>query len=451
MNSSSDDILSSQSVRDDFFSKRDYISEDFARLEQEYLWPNIWQIACRAEEIPNPGDVINYDIADDSVMVLRNAEGELRAYFNACPHRGRRLISQGACVKQIQCRFHGWRWNLEGQNVFVLDRHDWDGALRDEDIQLRKVHVAEWQGFVFINMAEEPEPLEKFLDPINTLLDSFEFGKMNYRWYKTVRLNCNWKTVVEAFNEGYHVAQTHPQLLEYFNDYTYSRNFGRHSAFGYPAYPPVQQSPRLDRDAPEDYRSLVLAYVEEFDKNLMAMVTPRAYEAAQRLRTEVSPEAGPEEVLGKWAQWTMETAEQEGAGWPPVTPEVLEQSHADWHLFPNTVFLHGNVDGLLWYRARPYGGDPNQCLFDIWSFVRYAPGKQPPLQREYYDNWRDYDGWGRILKQDFVNLEEVQRGMRVRSFKGSRTNPKQERAVSNFHRVLHQFIEEQIAKTSDRA
>lgn len=438
--------LSSQAVRDDYVPKDDYISRDFAKLEAKYLWPKIWQIACRAEEIPAAGDVVNYDIGDDSIIVLRDADGALRAYFNACPHRGRRLVSQAARVKQIQCRFHGWKWDLDGKNAFVMDRDDWGGCLKSDEIRLHPVHVAEWQGFVFINMGDDPEPLEQFLDPLVELLENFEFSKMRYRWYKTVRLDCNWKTVMEAFNEGYHVAQTHPQLLDYFDDYTHSANYGRHSAFWYPAYPPLQQSPRLDKKPPEDYREYVLAYVEEFDKNLMAMVTPRSYQAAQRLRTEVAADASPEEVLGKWAQWTVDAANEEGAGWPPITPEILEKAHADWHLFPNTAFLHGNIDGLLWYRARPYGDDPNQCLFDVWSFVRYAPGKEPSIKREFYQHWRDHDGWGRILMQDFVNLEEVQRGMRVRSFRGSRTNPKQERAVSNFHRELHRFIEEAIER-----
>jgi hypothetical protein len=123
-------------------------------------------------------------------------------------------------------------------------------------------------------------------------------------------------------------------------------------------------------------------------------------------------------------------------------------SHADWHVFPNFIFLHGNVDGLLAYRARPDGNDPDSCIFDAWSLVRYAPGGEPPLQKEFYNDWRDHDGWGRILTQDFNNFEDIQRGMKTRSFRGSRTNPVQERVVVNFHRTIHQYIEKGRAQES---
>lgn len=433
--------VSSKSIRDDFIPKAGYVSYDFARLEAEHLWPKIWQIACREEEIPLPGNFVTYDIGQDSIVVLRSNEGQIRAYFNACPHRGRRLVRGQGHVKQIQCRFHGWKWDLDGKNASVLDRQDWGSCLADDEIALTPVHSDTWGGFVFISMEDSPQPLNEFLDPVNRLCKNYEFERMRYRWYKTVRLDCNWKTAIEAFNEGYHVAQTHPQLLNYFDDYTNSKSYGKHSAFWYPSYPPVQQSPRLSKQAPTDNRSLILAYVEEFDKNLMAMVTPRSYEAAQRMYSELPPTATMEEALMKWSELTREAAESEGAGWPPVTMDDIKNSHADWHIFPNTVFLHGNIDGLLWYRARPFNDNPNECLFDVWSLVRYAPGAEPSLTREYYNNWREHDGWGRILKQDFQNLEEVQRGMNVRSFKASRTNPVQERAVSNFHRTLHEHLE----------
>src|SRR3546814_5693202 len=61
----------------------------------------------------------------------------------------------------------------------------------------------------------------------------------------------------------------------------------------------------------------------------------------------------------------------------------------DWHVFPNLVYLHSSVDGVLCYRSRPNGRNPDSCIFDVWSLVRYAPGKEPPLNREYYTDYRD--------------------------------------------------------------
>jgi hypothetical protein len=95
---------------------------------------------------------------------------------------------------------------------------------------------------------------------------------------------------------------------------------------------------------------------------------------------------------------------------------------------------------MLWYRARPDGTNPESCLFDVWSLVRYAPGGEPPLKREFYDNWQDHENWGLVLTQDFRNIEEVQRGMAVRSFRGGRTNPVQEVAVSHFERTVREYL-----------
>ena len=436
-------------VRDDYVPKEGYFDPQFARLEFEHLWPKVWQVACRVEEIPNVGDYVTYDIGRDSIIVVRKSADTIRAFFNSCQHRGRRLTEGCGKMKRFQCRFHGWKYDLDGKCIEVLDRKDWGNKLDDNDVNLVPVSVDTWAGFVFINMDPEPEPLSEYLKPINDLLTNFELEKMRFRWYKTVRLKCNWKTVLEAFDEGYHAAQTHPQLLPYFDDYTGSAALGRHGAFFYPEqYPPLQQSRRLKKEPPKDYRKIVMDYTAAFDRDLAAMVTPRSYEAAQRLKDEVPEDASPDEVLTKWAQWTVEAAEKEGAGWPPVTPEDVRKLPADIHLFPNSVFLAGNVDGMLWYRARPDGDNPESCLFDVWSLVRYGPGGEPPLERQFYENWQDHDGWGLVLTQDFRNIEEVQKGMAVRSFQGSRTNPVQEVAVSHFERTVREHLSRGLAERS---
>jgi hypothetical protein len=107
-------------------------------------------------------------------------------------------------------------------------------------------------------------------------------------------------------------------------------------------------------------------------------------------------------------------------------------------VFPNTIFLH-TADGVLWYRARPNGRDHDSCIFDVWSLERYVPGKEPPLKREFYSDWRQAE-WPLIYKQDFVNLNSLQRGMKSRGFAGQRTNPVQERVIINFHRALRRFL-----------
>jgi len=139
-------------------------------------------------------------------------------------------------------------------------------------------------------------------------------------------------------------------------------------------------------------------------------------------------------------EFQREAAIEDGAGWPDnLSFENIVRAGVDWHIFPNLICLP-NFDGSLWYRARPNGDDPDSCIFDLWSLARYAPGEQPPLVREVLTDWRDHDDWGAIFPQDFQNLGEVQQGMKSRGFVGARTNPIQEKAISNFHRVLRRYL-----------
>jgi nitrite reductase/ring-hydroxylating ferredoxin subunit len=430
-------------IEDFFISKEAYTSREFAQLEAERLWPRVWQVACREEELPHIGSFVTYDIVDDSIIVVRTAKDRIQAFHNVCMHRGRRLTEGCGSTTQFMCRFHGWKWALDGSNTEVVDRADWGGALNDESISLRSVKAETWGGFVFINMDPDSEPLLRFLGPVDEHCRRFEFEKLRYRWYKTVVFPCNWKVALEAFNEAYHVQSTHRQFLEWMEDYTVSAPYGPHSAFWYPALADGRTrfapSSRLDKPADQDLRKYLLSYYKEMHEELGAMVTPRAYEAVQRVMTEVPPDATGIEILTKAREFVRQAAEAEGAGWPDITPEYIVQSKQDWHVFPNLIYLHSNVDGIIAYRSRPNGGDPDGCIFDVWSLVRYAPGAEPPLKREFYEDYRKLDA-GRVLRQDFANMADVQRGLKSRAFPGSRLNPVQEQPVANFHRTIRAFL-----------
>ena len=121
-------------VRDDFVPKEAYFSADFARLEAARLWPRVWQIACRVEELPTVGSYVTYDIVDDSIVVVRTSASEIKAYHNVCTHRGRRLVDGCGSARRFQCPFHGWQFELDGRPAVVVDRDDWGDGLKDDDI-----------------------------------------------------------------------------------------------------------------------------------------------------------------------------------------------------------------------------------------------------------------------------------------------------------------------------
>ena len=436
-------------VRADFVPKDAYLSPEFARLEALRIWPKVWQVACRLEEIPAIGDFVTYDILDESIIVVRTGVTEIKAFFNVCQHRGRRLTAGCGHAKNFMCRYHGWTWRLDGALAKVLDHGDWQGCadMQNEDLRLADVKVDTWGGFVFVNMDPQCEPLAEFLAPMPAYIDCFEFEALRYRWYKSIRLPCNWKVALEAFNEGYHVAATHPQLLNMAgDDVTRSFAMGKHAMFAYPTStrPLGAPSPRTGKPMPEDLRPGLVAFYQEMEDTLKAIFTARDNEAVRRVMTEVPPGTPPMDVFLKGMEFQKEAAIACGAGWPNVTLEQFGKAGTDWHVFPNLVFLMW-PDGVLAYRARPDLKDPDYCIYDIWSLVRYAPGAEPPLKREFYygpNDWQEnvVENFGLILSQDFQNMGEVQRGMKSRGFRGSRTNPLQESAISNFHKTVHGYV-----------
>src|SRR4029079_18457118 len=100
--------------------KERYYDPEFYAQEGEQLWSRVWQMACRLEEIPAVGDAVEYQILDQSVIVVRTGDGEVAAYQNACRHRGVKLVvDRDACASGFTCPFHGWCYDLGGANTFV--------------------------------------------------------------------------------------------------------------------------------------------------------------------------------------------------------------------------------------------------------------------------------------------------------------------------------------------
>lgn len=420
-----------------------YVSRAFHDLEKEFLWPRAWQMACREEEIPKVGDFYTYDILDDSITVIRSTADTISAYHNVCPHRGRRLTDGCGRTQRLHCRYHGWRWNLAGQNIEVVDRDGWGDGLRDEDIALKPVKTQIWGGWVYITMDPDSPPLEEWLAPAKAILDPFDLGGLRYHWRKSTILPCNWKTALEAFNENYHVQTTHRQMLHYMDDINESHAHGRHGMCAYwPALPYGSRSRRLTGGEPTaDIRPGLLAFMEDMYATINFGKNDTAVRAARRLMDEVPQEAAPMDVLIAFDRFISEECAQHGIILPPITGEELWAGGQQWHLFPNQVILQG-TSGLLGYRARPNGDDPNSCIFDVYSLQRYAPGAEPDVELQWNNDLKDEAFWGKILLQDFANLGEIQRGMNSRAFSVARPSPHQESVISNFHRALEEFVTE---------
>jgi nitrite reductase/ring-hydroxylating ferredoxin subunit len=437
-------------VRADFVPSEHYLSADFLRLENERLWPRVWQVACREEELPRVGSYVTYNVMDESIVVVRVSDDSVKAYYNVCQHRGRRLTEGCGHMTRFHCRFHGWQYLLDGSISRINDREDWSGCddFADKDLSLKQVRTETWAGFVFVNMDPHAPPLSEYLAPVPSYLDPYEIQRMRYRWYVSVKLPCNWKVALEAFDESYHLAGTHPQLLiGQGDDTTRSKVFGRHGMFG-PApnlkAPTGAPSPRTGLPPPKDLRQGIVDYLDLVSTTLRAFYSERDAEAAHRLLTEVDPATPPVEMMMKVIEFQREAAIASGAGWPDISLEQLYAAGVDWHIFPNLIILP-YPDAALAYRALPDPKDPDFCIFEVYSLQRYPPGAEPKLERQRFlgdEDWRNFKSISLILQQDFDNMGEVQRGMKSRGFAGARTNPLQESAVSNFHRALCEYLDD---------
>ncbi|MFP5306208.1 MAG: aromatic ring-hydroxylating oxygenase subunit alpha [Gammaproteobacteria bacterium] len=425
-----------------------YVSEAYARAEGERLWSKVWQHAGRVEEIPEVGDYITYEIGNESILIVRSAADAIAAFHNVCTHRGRRLVdtpcgAHHGCgsKKQFVCGYHGWRFDLQGRNRFALDRDDWKGALTEARTRLREVKVDTWGGWIWINMDPDCIPLREYLEPAAGLLDPFELEKMRYRFRQWVVFDCNWKVALEAFMEPYHVAATHPQLLKYGDFYAWSKAQGLHGNDGYDARAPEAGSAatttvhRTGKGA--DARITIARMQKEFWETVGAATTQTLVDAAARLVDEL-PEGTPAaEVHHHWLESARRADAARGVEWPNITDRQMADAGLAWHIFPNQSILQGPTFALC-YRTRPYGTDPDRCIYEAYAIERFPPGQEPKTEWTYAEATEE--NWRMVIAQDFSNMVAVQQGLKSRRLEGCLPNPHQERKVSNFHRNLARYM-----------
>ncbi len=421
-----------------------YISEEYARQERDKLWRKVWQQVGRVEEIPEVGNYLTYDILDDSIVVVRTAPDRIAAYHNVCPHRGRRLVdtprgARNACgsKKQFICGFHGFRYNLEGECVHVFEKEDWKGALTPQRTRLGEVRADTWGGWIWINMDPGCEPLRDYLEPAATILDPFELHNMRYRWRRWVVFDCNWKVAMEAFNETYHVPATHPEFVKFGDFRGWARAQGKHSNIGYDAPKDLDENQaklRLGKGDPRLSTAEMQLYTWEHVKT---NTTQTLVDAALRLADELPEGTPPDKVLKHWLDSARRDDAARGVIWPAIDPQHVGNSGTAWQIFPNFQIGHA-LNNALCYSARPFGYDPNKCIFEAVTFELYPKGQEPKTEWLYTPV--DDEAWLSVLPQDFSNMAAVQQGMKSAGFRGTLPNPYRERSIANLHRNLAQYM-----------
>lgn len=447
-----------------FVPKGRYLDPEFQQLELARVFGKAWLMACRVEELTGVGSFVEYEIGKHSVLVVRESKDSIRAYHNACRHRGTRLARGRGRVGSLICPFHGWRWNLDGSIRLVLDREEFVPR-SDDDLGLVRVRTEQWGGFVFINMDPDAMPLLDYLSPVPEFFEPFHFENMRVQWWKSTILPTNWKTALDGFLEAYHVAGTHPQLhridksntnmlslkeLEnrmwapttaYLRHAHYSSVGKKKSdvlveASGEPA---VKDPNFRGTDPDSDPRMSFALSVQYIFEDMKGLESERSWRAAEALKTaDVPADSSVGEV---YAQLHRQICEADGVEWYDISPLDWARVGTAWNIFPNTIILP-NQGSAFGYRARPWGDDPDVCLFEIFSLehIPVADYDKPwPIQPEHFDDFRDGD-FGEVFTQDLINMKEVTVGMHSPSFDGHRLSEHQEMTIYNHHRVADRFL-----------
>jgi phenylpropionate dioxygenase-like ring-hydroxylating dioxygenase large terminal subunit len=405
-----------------------YISRAWHDREVEKLWKRAWQFACREEDIPNAGDYYVYEITRLSFIVMRQADGSIKAFPNACLHRGRRLKDFNGSCSEIRCAFHGFAWTNDGALADVPARWDFP-HVNDEDFHLYECQIGRWAGFIFINPDPTAEPFDQFVSEVAEDFADWDLAS----FYKSVHvakvIDANWKIVQEAFCEAYHVNGTHPIVMPYLGDTNSQVDIWENSS-------------RVI--TPGGTPSPLLSWTPTEDDMLAAMLDLR--------EGQVSPISIPE-----GSTMRAVAADMARKRWAAIDPERANRmsdaelmDSLDYTLFPN--FHPWGAYNRIVYRFRPNGDNHRQAIMECIFLEPFKGERPPPAQihwltpEERFSAAPELGMLGKVFDGDLYNMPNVQIGLEATFKPGVTLGNYQESKVRWLHQKLDAMLNEPDVK-----
>jgi phenylpropionate dioxygenase-like ring-hydroxylating dioxygenase large terminal subunit len=401
--------------------KSRYTSPEFAALEWEHMWTRTWVCAGRSSDLERPGDYFTFELGPESILVIKQPDGSIRARYNVCMHRGNRLREPGRGHAELfSCLFHGWQYGIDGALIAAQDPERFPQGVEPDRFALRAVRCEEWAGFVFVNLDPDAEPLASYLGMIPRHLDPYHFEDWKVSFECSIEIECNWKACVDAFNEAYHLAATHTWTLAFSDDTrTLYDCYDKHTRMIFPEVQASLRHPGADTVTPE-IREMFLERIGIRDF-----------------------EGSPAEARRAFAEQQRKVAPTLGANLDDLNESQLCD---DFHytIFPNMTF---NTHALFtWvFTHRPHPSDPNRMYYDFWNLMN-APGVDVPRPERLHFSTANGDtlagvcDGGDLIDEDLYNLPRVQAGMRSRAFEDLHLG-EQEVRILHHHAVLMDYIE----------
>ncbi len=400
-----------------------YTSPDYAAAEYDHMWSKTWQWACHIDHIPESGDYYVYDVGPHSALIVRTPDGSIKAYYNACMHRGTQLRAPGTCgfANQLKCPFHGWTWSLDGELIDLPDRWDFP-HVGDDSHRLPQLRVDVFAGFVWVNFDPHAAPLAEYLGVLPAHFAEFGIEERYIETHVRKRLPANWKAAAEAFLEAYHVRETHA-----------SGQLGDEVTTQYDVF-----APNISRfvhttglDSPQRPRPRT-------EQQILAHLT-------RNLRHGQEPLVLPEGTRARdfYADYVRrEMSAKYGHDFTKLSESITLDS-IEYFAFPNAFFFPGLSLGMV-YRFRPDPTSIDHSYFDL-LMLRPRPlnGEAPPppevIELDVNDSYtiaKGLGGLGRVYDEDTANMAAQTRGFRS-SRKGAQT-------LGNYQEVRARHLQQRV-------
>src|SRR6218665_3413516 len=409
-----------------------YTSAAFFQAEVEKMWPNVWQMAARDEDMPDPGDTVVYENAGRSYVLVRQQEGDVRAFHNVCLHRGRRLRSESGPAAMLHCPYHGFAWKLDGSIKDIPCRWDFS-HLKDEEMKLPEAETGRWGGYIFLRENPGGPTLEDYLHPLQEHFRRWPHEECTTIVWVAKIIHANWKVVMEAFQEAWHAYTTHPQIAAFVSDWNSRYNiYGDNVNVGF--NPQGLMSPALDPTGRGE-QWIVDEYLKfngrsALDDDGGAITVPEGDTARRVLGARARDD------YSKLYERDLDHA---------TDAELLDSLF--YSVFPNWGPWGGFMPSLD-YRFRPWP-DQDHALMEVRILLRGKPGE--PLARGVPMTLLGEDETrasspaigqvlGEILDQDLLNVPEVQRGLKASKTKTVQLSEYQEIRIRQLHQTIDKYL-----------
>ncbi len=397
--------------------KERYTSTEYMELEWNSMWSKVWLLGGLSRDLIEPGEYICTDIGRESVILVKQTDASVRAFFNVCMHRGNRLLTTGMGQLEgtLKCGYHGWEYQYNGRFARIPNKEAFPQGLPTAG--LVELPCREWNGLIWYSLDKDVMPFDQYMAPLLGHFEPYNFDRMTLTHDVSMEWGCNWKASVDAFNETYHVEATHPQLLWYLNDLDVQIDcYERHSRY---LVPFGMTSPKI-KHIPEIPPPLKFMLHE-------AGLDPASYQ-------------GPVDGIRKTVQQHIRrTAASEGRDYSELNDDQLTDDY-NYLVFPNLTF-NTHHDHFMLFRHRPHAIDPNRMIFDAFTFKYLIDEDEiPELRPRHKDYGPGEKSLGMVIDQDGGNLPNVQQGMNSAAYTGLWLGDLEVR-IRHFHKTLDEYIQ----------